>query len=263
MKKQLAEEVKKPVVAKTSEAKTKEELLLEKYKEQSPVKYAAKLAAGQFKNFKLVAAILLAISFGVVAVGGAVKAYQSFGDGPKVVVEGDYIEAGTQPVASEEVLGAMASPDISSNWLSVNGDNTYHIVAPLDTASSKLVVFANPFGTSANATVEMVRIQMTGAATTSDSIAEIFCGAATSSAGVIGLTLLDTADFYASTTVNFLAENNLTSALGATVDGGTVAKIALNSTYPYFVCNASSTYAGTYTNSTVVGKATVRVSKTR
>lgn len=44
-------------------------------------------------QLKLSASIGVMLLVGVIAVLGGVKAYQSYGESPKVVVEGNYIEA--------------------------------------------------------------------------------------------------------------------------------------------------------------------------
>nr|AKH46956.1 hypothetical protein [uncultured marine virus] len=134
-KKKLAEEVKEPTEAKVEEVKvekkeeraveaqpekklSKVELFLAAYKKQNPKKYAQKLARGQFKNLALMVAL---IAVGFVGVFSVASAYQGYDAAPKVVVEGDYIESGTESsVVYEESLGAVSGPDVYS-YLKVHG----------------------------------------------------------------------------------------------------------------------------------------------
>ena len=210
-------------------------------------------------QYKIYAGITLAVLVGLVGLLGSAKAYQSYSNAPKVVIEnGDYIEA--QADKADAVLGSMASPDVESLYLGVNGDMTYHIVAPFIDASTTFVTFANPFGTTVTATVELAKIDVTTAATAT---AYIDCGASSDGLGAPDVLLIDSGEFVTSTVG--LIENNLTAALGGIVDGGTVAKIALTRAYPYFVCYASSTVSAGFTNAneTFDGQATVRISHTR
>lgn len=214
-------------------------------------------------KFRLFAAIALLVAVSVVGITFSVKAYQNYsGATPKVVVEGDYIEAASQASSNDEILGAVSSPDIQSTWLCVNNDCEYHIVAPINGASSTFISFANPFGTSAVATVAMVRMNVTAAASTTVSDMYFNCGADDDGYGLPGTVLLDVDQFSAaSSTAHF--ENNLTAALGGTLDGGTVAKVALTAAKPYFVCYASSTASLFDTTQTFAGKVTVKINKTR
>lgn len=257
MTKKLAEEVKEPnEVKKPTKALS---AYLEAYKLQNPVKFAAKLASGEFE-IKNLAILAFAIIVGCVAVFGGVKAYQSYGDGPKVVVEGNYIESQVVP-PSEELLGAMASPDIVSTWIAINGDVQYHIVAPITVGSSTLVTFLNPFGASTNAVIDSVRMDITTAASTTGSAMYFNCGADADGSGISALDIINIDAFNSSSTGFF--ENNLTAALGGSADTGTVAKIALNSTYPYFTCFVSSTASLYASTSPLAGKVTVVLKHTR
>lgn len=210
--------------------------------------------------------LILALIATLVGFAFMVKAYSSY-SGPKVVVEGDYLEAPSVSAPSEE-LGALTGPDISSKWISVNGDTEYHVVVPFDTASSTFVSFANPFGTSATSTVVSARLQITSAASsTAASSANndlyINCGAkATQVAGVSTVDIINV-DALTPGAVGTI-ENNLTAALGGAKDAGTVAKITLNPTYPYFQCFASSTNYWSVDNAgDFAGKATVVIRSTR
>lgn len=213
-------------------------------------------------KLKFSAPLAVAILIGTVAVFGSVAAYQSYStDSPKVVVEGNYIESatGTQ-VPVEKALGSVTSPDIMSTWIAVNGDIQYHIVAPLSKTTSTLVSFVNPFGTSTFSSVEMARLDFTTAASSSlTATSTVTCGAAATPTSAVSTAIL-TSDAFGVSTTPFIA-NAITTALGATIGGGTTNKIVLSPTYPYFVCTASNT--SIFGTSAVGGSATVRVSKTR
>lgn len=108
-------------------------------------------------------------------------------------------------------------------------------------------------------TVDFAGITVTGAATTT---LVYSCGASAGASTAPSVVLL-TGTMNTSTTGYF--ENNLTAALGGSVDGGTVAKITLTPTYPYFVCKVTPHVAEGVTGSTNTYEAqiTVRMSRTR
>lgn len=212
-----------------------------------------------------VACLALVVTVGVVA-----NAYQSVGgDAPKVVIEnGNYIEAQALADEADEVFGSVASPDIMSKWIAVNSDTEYHMVVPFRVASSTFISFANPFGTTVTSTVELARLQITTAAsstatTSGDNDLYINCGAKASAVAGISTVDIINVDGLTPGAVGTI-ENNLTAALGGAIDSGTVAKIALTPVYPYFVCYASST-SGFFTtaDSEFAGEATVVISRTR
>lgn len=211
-------------------------------------------------KFKLFSAIFLLVGVSVVGLGYGVKAYQNYGDSPKVVVEGNYIEAQNGQLPIEQNLGAVASYDVNSLWFGVNGDIMYHIVAPFSQTSSTIVSFVNPFGTSSYATVSLAHLDFSTAASSSlTATTTVSCGAASTAYGSPSLALVSSDAFGVSTTP--VIENNITSSLGPTVGGGSVTKVMLTPTYPYFTCVASNSCI--FGSSAVVGKATVRVSHTR
>lgn len=257
MTKKLAEEVNEPIEVK--EPTKANSAFLEAYKKQNPEKYAAKLAKGEFKNIAAVAAVIL---IGVVAVFGGAKAYQSYSGEPKVIVEGNYIEA-AQVVPDSEVLGAVSSETQMGKMICANGDCTYHVVAPFAVGTSTFVSFLNPYGSTATATVDLVKLDIRTAASTTASDMYFNCGASAGPTGISSVDLLNVDQFPADAVG--LVENNLTAALGGYKDGGTVAKITLNPTYPYFTCFVSSTAVlwNSAATETFAGKATVRINHTR
>ncbi len=219
---------------------------------------------------------------GLFAIGYVAVAY--YGNAPKVVVEGNYIEAqpveATQPV--EEILGGL-NPNIESRYLSINGDTTYYMTGSFINASTTIVAFASPFlmattsandvvindttnsgygYTSATSTVDLVRLDIRTAATSTYSVS---CGASAGISTADSVSLLDTAANGVATSTTGILENNLTAALGGLADAGTVVKITLNQQYPYFVCKITSTYTGAFTeaSNTFDGKWAVRISRTR
>lgn len=208
-------------------------------------------------QLKLSASIGVLLLVGVIAVFGGVKAYQSYGVAPKVVIEnGNYIEAQSE----DQKMGAMSSPDSPYNWESVGGDVTYHMGGPLMNATTTIVSFENPFGTSATSTVDLVRIDVLTAATSTYSLS---CGAAATAYSADTVSLLDTAANGVTTSTVGILENNLTAALGGIADAGTVEKITLTPSYPYFTCTVTSVYPGAFTEvtNTFDGRYTVHVHK--
>ena len=245
----------------------------------------------KYLNLKLSPAVMVAIVFGVLAVFGGAKAFQSYSSAPKIVVEGNqiYHEAAireTDIVAprEEEALGGT-NPNLVSNYFCVNNVCEYDLVGTISgaNATTTLYSFSNPFliptssagggvvlktddsgvGYTGNtSTVDMARITLTGGSATKFTAT---CGAATSINAAPTYALL-TAIFNTSTVG--MVENNLTAALGATADGGTVAKVVLNPTYPYFTCLAgtitdSSLFTSSTGNASLAGKVTVKIKRTQ
>ena len=236
-------------------------------------------------KLKYQALLVFALAVGVVGLGLGVKAYQGFA--PKTVIENveNYNEAPelqNAVGAEEELLGAVTGPEFPNpnctndlcTWV-VSGsfaDATNTFVSVQDpfeqTTSTGIggIVFRLQGGvgiTGASSTVDYVALHQTGAATSSYGVA---CGPSITSNGggivvakeivtttaVAGTTLIPTSS------VGIL-QNNMTGAQGNRVNGGTVAKILLGPTDPYFVCladlnpdglagisNADNTFAGKY-----------------
>lgn len=219
----------------------------------------------------------LLVVTGVVSVSYVALAYSNFSSsGPKVVVEGNYIEAGT-PAQTEAAptFGAVASPN-QGNLSCFNGDCEYHITQTFIDASTTIVSIPDPFlaGTTtasdviinsdagltgATSTVSLSRLYVTGAATTSMTIA---CGSAASQTVAAPSVSLVSSALLPTSTVG-IVENNVTKALGGTVDGGTVAKIMVGPLTPYFNCVVTPTVSGGVTNpnNTFDGKIIVRFAR--
>lgn len=227
----------------------------------------------------------------VVGVGLGVKAYTNSSDAqPTTIIEnaGGVTINNPQDQVIEEGLGAMTSPDIVSRWISVNGDTTYHITGSFQNATTTIVAFPSPFltatttasdvvidnttnngfgYTSATTTVDLVRLDIKTAATSTFSVT---CGASNTNgangAAGIDVSLLSTAANAIATSSTGILENQLTAALGGLVDdAGDVEKITLNPNYPYFTCLITSVYPGAFTETTNTfdGKFTVHLHKQR
>jgi len=195
----------------------------------------------------------------------------------------------SQKLNDSEVLDdvelALGWNDLSvSPNLNVNGDNTYRVTGSCQDATTTIVSFASPFlmatssasdvvvsgtypngKTVASSTVEMLRLNITGVATSSFTV---ICGASATPYAAATIAYLSSGEVATSTKA--VIENNVTAAQGATVDGGTVAKIMLGPKYPYMVCtvtlSSSATGAsGAFTEvtNTFDGKFLARVSKTQ
>lgn len=211
-------------------------------------------------KMKLSVAITFAIIVGLVAVFGGVKAYQNYGDSPKVVVEGNYIEAG-QTEQTEQSLGAMTGPDSPYLYESVNNDVVFHPVLPLDQTTSSFVSYLNPFGANSTATVEMVRLEIrTAASSTTAATTTYACGASATANGSPAYYILSS-DIVGIASSSIVMENGISSSYGPAIGGGSVNKIMLTQTYPYLVCGSSISTG--FTNSSLVGRVTARISKTR
>lgn len=161
----------------------KEDTFEEAYKKQNPEKYAAKKKSGTFK----VPALLAVIAFlGALALSSVVSAFYS-NDAPKVVVEGNYIEApaAVAPIPSETFGGA--SPVNPFNWYSNGGINYMTARGNMQVATSVLCVFLNPF-TTGTSTMETFDWQITTGTSTA---ATIFLATSTSPYQTTTDTLLD------------------------------------------------------------------------
>jgi len=239
---------------------------------------------------KISPAVLVAIVLGVFSVVGAVSAYQSYSSqAPRVVIEnvsGDYIEAFEQVSDSKPdmQLGATNVADVIGPYHCVNNVCTYHLVGTFtgSVASTTLISFINPFQmptstsgdivvrtddsgrgwTGASSTVDLVRIQVSGAPT---STFQANCGPATTQYALPSMNLL-TATITTSSVG--LVENNLTTANGGLADGGTVAKVSIGPSKPYFNCVASGVgsetlFVSTTANAGMSAKVTIRVNRTQ
>jgi hypothetical protein len=213
-----------------------------------------KIKKTKIRTYALYGAIVLV---SVIAVGSISYAYTSLGNGsPKVVVEGNYIEAQELP---EQNLGALTSPDVESLYMCVNRDCTYHITADFINASTTIVSFLNPFGDDGTSTLEMIRLDIKTAATSSATFA---CGASANAYATPTYSLLSS-DSLATSTIGTI-ENNIATTYNQGAGGGSVAKIMLTPGLPYVVCKATTAYAGAFTETTntFAGQFTARISQT-
>lgn len=223
------------------------------------------------------------ISFiAVLAVGSVMAvAYSGYGT-PKVVVEGDFIEASAPAVVQpEESLGATPG-NYFTGPVNFGGNIIHTISGNFINASTTIVSLASPFltatttaadviisgdksgtgFTSATTTVDLVRLNIFGVATSTFTVQ---CGNATTMS-VASTDDIISSDTIATSTAGII-ENNLASTEhgnGTGVGGGTVAKITLTPNVPFFTCVVTTSYdsAFTGTNNTFDGKYTVRFSRT-
>ncbi len=225
----------------------------------------------------------LAVLVGVLAVFGGVKAYQNFNTSPQTVIE--HVENFNNaapvvpfvtPVSEETSLGAVSSELSLGNKVCSNDSCVVSMVQSFQVGTTTLVAIPDPFvmvsttgdvalyndgmlgWTGATTTVDLVRLNVTtGPSTTWFAT----CGAAVSSTPTY--VLMQTGIM--PTSSPGVIENNVTAALGASVNGGTTAKIMLGHAYPMFACvvTASSTADVTRSDSTLTGKATVVFKRTR
>lgn len=241
-------------------------------------------------KYRISLAIAMIIGSGSAFAG--VMAYQNYGNAPKVVVEGNYIEAGgiaeapldAYPV--DEILGAVSGPALPNPNCQADSC-TYTAVGNFIDASTTILSVAVPFEqvttsigdvilrsistdfgyTAATTTVDLVRLNITGAATTSFRLA---CGSSDDPTGTIPLVRV-----LASTTPELdvdsiptstkgIIENNITAAQGGIYSVGAHAKIMLDKGQPYFVCIVDPLFAAGFTNAdnTFAGQYTVRFTRT-
>jgi len=224
----------------------------------------------------------------IIGVGLKVRAYVSE-NSPKTIMESVNIEvfneAPETPVIEEE-LGAIVSPDITSRYLSVNNDVTYHITGNFEDASTTIMVIEDPFRratstdseipivgtvgdalvqTGATSTVELVRLNITGTATSTYTIT---CGASATKGATSTTWNILSSDSIATSTFTGAVENNITSSYGTTIGGGSVSKIMIGAHQPYLICYIATDSddqdrAFTDVGNTFDGEYMVRISKTR
>lgn len=181
-------------------------------------------------------------------------------------------ESGALDNVGELTVGAGVLPGYSADLVEIaTGDfkdatttivSFYSPFLMATTSASDVVVSGTyPNGkTVASSTVELMRLNVTGVATSSFSV---ICGASATPYAAATIAYLSSGTV--STSSKAVIENNVTAAQGATVNGGTVAKIMLGPTYPYMVCTVTTAYSGAFTETTntFAGKFLVRVSKTQ
>ena len=205
----------------------------------------------------------------VIAVGMAVNAFSGSNSG--TVMENVNIETFNEaPEMVEGELGAMTSPDITSPYISVNGDRMIHLRGDLADGSLTLLnLDVSKYGFNASTTVvDTVRIRIDGVSTSSMTIV---CGASTSTPVNVSYDLMTTGTIATSTGLGCVMENGLLTAdnnASGCADGGSVQKISLSEAYPYFLCKsvqvgAGSTAGVTNANNTFDGDWMVRLSQTQ
>lgn len=192
----------------------------------------------------------------VIASAGLVFAYQ--GDSPKVVVEGDYIEA-PEAMLEEMALGGSGGT-FETKWYKVGNKVTYVESGTMRDATTTLLSIRNPFGSSASTTQSTTALEeydrdfngtlatstvtsvtldvpLGGSATTS---MQITCGGATNAWTA---PTYDLASWTIPTSTPGVFTNNIASTTGGfnIVGGGTTAKILLTHEYSYFNCHATGT----------------------
>lgn len=209
----------------------------------------------------------------------AVKAYTNYGNNqPASVIENAENVTINQAVTpsetppAQESLGAISDATNLPRMMCTGGECTATFSGDLKDATTTIVSFASPFMratstasdvvidgttnngyglTAATSTVDLVRLEVTTAATSTYSVD---CGAAdkngATGASTPDVELLSTATNSIATSSTGVLENNLTAALGGMVDGSTVEKITLNGNYPYFTCLITSVYTGAFTEAT-------------
>lgn len=249
------------------------------------------------EKLKLYAGWMVATFTSLLLVGGSVAAYQSYNT-PKVVVEGNYIEAAqtVDSVVEEPSLGAAVSWDQKPRMeCTSDGACTYVVVQTFQDATTTLVSLVSPFRkatstgdtvskvvftdeggkkyTVVTTTVDLVRLNQTGAATSSFRLA---CGATSTPVAfengigslfvrsIVSTTPVEAGDSIPTSTVG-IYENGLTVVGGAAYAVGNTTKITLDSANPYLLCVGDAVNDTAFTNgdNTFAGKATVRMYSTR
>jgi hypothetical protein len=208
--------------------------------------------------------ILTGVMSLVVAVSliGVAVAYR--GDkAPKVVVEGDYIEAQEVLPPVEELvdLGAVSNPHLLGPEFGVGKDLRYSVSAALTDATSTWA-FPSPFRaatstasdvvvetlatgyglTVATTTVELVRMSFTSSTPTGF---EVGCASSNNqfTTSTNGEAIL-TSTAVGAARGKFVVENDLVAAEGADIGGGTVEKIMMGPSHPWIVCRVYTSAAG-------------------
>lgn len=221
----------------------------------------------------LMSSVGLIVLSAILGVGMVVVAYTGYGT-PKVIVEGDYIEAPEQVI--EEELGGSGGV-FQTKWVKQGNRVTYIESGRFNnssttgvTASTTLVSFRNPFGitsttaaasdpthgleqyalnfegTDATSTVVSVNLDITNFAS---STATIVCGGAADIWSAPTYELLRVTVPTSTTGVYNNNQATTTAGLGAIGTGsglgalgiGAVTQILLTHDYSYFTCHATGT----------------------
>ena len=243
-------------------------------------------------KFKLFGAIGMAVIIAVIGIGYGVKAYQSSSEqAPKIVNESggiiNYNEAEEanaldyeMALDDEIIMGAMSDPLHQGALSCYNDLCTYIVQQNFIDASTTIVSIVSPFiaptsslgggvvvktvtgkgWTGATSTVDLARLYITTAATTSFTV---LCGAATQPNASPAIHLIGSGTV--ATSSGGIIENNVTTAMGAGITGSTTAKIVLTPDMPYFNCVVTPSVAGAITQTTneLDGKIIVRFNRMR
>ena len=243
----------------------------------------------KFKKLKLrsYAFLTLALALGVAGAWHGVKAYQSSNapqnlaeQGGTIIVNNNYEAPENAIGAEEEMFGAVTGPALPNPYCQADrcvytatGDFKDASTTFVSLLSPNLKVTSTAGGvivkteggvnwTSATTSVTLVRLNQTGANTSSYSAS---CHATTGAVatGQIHLdrfliTSTPAAQAFATNSLG-VWENNMTALQGNRINGGSVPKIMLGPSHPYFTClaelnadgsasmtNADNTFAGKY-----------------
>lgn len=236
-------------------------------------------------KFKLFASIGITVLIAIIGIGLGVRAYTNESSNqPTTVIEnagGVTINNPIPVIPEPETFGAMTSPISEYDYSCINGDCTFHLVQTFINASTTIASIPNPFtkATStgggevqidgqnpggyafATSTVEMVRLTITGASTSTAE--DISCGASATAYAAASYKILDS-DLTPTSTVGVI-ENGIATAYNAGIGGGAIQKIMLTPTYPYLVCTVTAALDGGFIgdNNTFDGKITARISRQR
>lgn len=246
------------------------------------------------EKLKFRSALVALVAVSVIGVGYGVKAYQNNAEqAPDKVFENveNYYEAEVPTLETktlnevEDVFGAASRDYSVSPFIDVNGDVIYHLQQTFIDASTTIVSIPDPFlvasstgvtmpvlrtdGTiewlGATSTVEMARLYITGAATTSYWVE---CGAAANASATSSVDLIHSGTVATSTLATI--ENDLLEVQGGdgSSDATSTSKILLTPNYPYFTCvvhldDITDSKAFTQTGNTFAGKIWLRVSRSR
>ncbi len=212
--------------------------------------------------------LLLAVGFGVHAFSSSDKVTPTtvFENANNVTINNP-----AQPVVEEPALGASSAAGTQESMVCHAGDCIWSAAIPFTDSTTTIFAIKNPFYaatttaedvildqqttgfgfTGATSTVEMIRLNITAVATTTYRLA---CSSAITyyATSTASIPLLVSSEIATSTGVGMI-ENNLTAANSGGITGGSVPKIALTPTQPYFLCkvfNASgnTTYDGAFTD---------------
>lgn len=219
-------------------------------------------------RLKLSPSMVVTLIVGVLAFGSIAVAYGNFGAGPKVVVEGDYIEAPSAEVVGgveedDEIFGSVTSVYLPGPEFAVGKDLQFSVTTEMADATSTWA-YTVPFRASTSSasdvvveyivgtdnvgltvpttTIELVRTSFTSS---TPSAFQFGCGSSASpfTTSTNSIAIL-TSDSVGAALGNFVVENGVATGAGARIGGGSVTKIMLGPSHPYLVCRAFSAVDG-------------------